>query len=268
MTARSALDLIVESTATTGTGTLTLDGAVSGYLALPSAADGQTFGYSLEDANGTARETGTGVYTHSGRTFTRTPIASTNSNAAISLSSGTHTFRVCPLADLFTGLTGNVQTQINNALPNVVYANKTDTASTTTDDNTWAATGLSCAITPRSTSSKILLLAAGIAAATNWAYFRFVNGSTPVEQGDTAGSKARVHSAGFLSASGVGVFQWGLIAVHSPASTSGQTYTTQFAINSQTGGTVYLNRGLSGEADNKNWPRGVSTMVAMEIYIP
>lgn len=91
------------STATTGTGTITLGSAVSGFLSFAGAgvADGDTITYGIRD--GSNSEIGRGVYTASGTTLTRTVLKSTNSDAAISLS-GTAEVFVTPAAEDFVGL--------------------------------------------------------------------------------------------------------------------------------------------------------------------
>jgi hypothetical protein len=79
-------DLARMTTATTSTGTITLGAAVSGFLTFAGAgvANGETVRYAIRD--GANSEVGTGVYTSAGTTLTRTPIKSTNANAAINLS--------------------------------------------------------------------------------------------------------------------------------------------------------------------------------------
>ena len=80
------------STATTGTGTITLGSAVSGYISFATAgvSDGETITYAIEE--GVNREIGRGVYTASGTTLTRSVLKSTNSGSAINLGGAAQVF--------------------------------------------------------------------------------------------------------------------------------------------------------------------------------
>lgn len=89
------------TTATVGTGTITLGVAASGRLTFAQAGvvDGQTVTYSIID--GANSEIGRGVYTTAGLTLTRAVLKSTNANAAINLS-GSAQVLVAAAAEDFT----------------------------------------------------------------------------------------------------------------------------------------------------------------------
>ncbi len=89
------------STSTTGTGTITLGSAISGYQSFANAGitNGQTVRYAIED--GTAFEIGSGTYTSSGTTLTRSVTESSNSDSAITLSGNAEVFVTATVADLF-----------------------------------------------------------------------------------------------------------------------------------------------------------------------
>jgi len=89
------------STSTTGTGTITLGSALSGYQTFAQAGitNGQTVRYAIED--GTNFEIGSGVFTSSGTTLTRSVTESSNSDNAINLSGSGEVFITASAADIF-----------------------------------------------------------------------------------------------------------------------------------------------------------------------
>lgn len=87
---------IQETTATTGTGTITLGGAVAGFQSFAVIGNGNTTYYCI--VNGTAWEVGIGTYTASGTTLTRTTVLS-NSNgntSPITLAGSSNVFVTYP----------------------------------------------------------------------------------------------------------------------------------------------------------------------------
>jgi len=81
-------DRVQETTTTTGTGTITLAGAVSGFQSFSVIGNGNTTYYAI--VGGTEWEVGLGTYTSSGTTLSRdTILESSNGGTAVNFSSGT-----------------------------------------------------------------------------------------------------------------------------------------------------------------------------------
>lgn len=99
------------TTATTGTGTITLGSALDGFQTFTEAGvtNGQTVQYCIEDAANF--EIGTGVFTASGTTLTRSVSESSNSDNAINLSGTAIVFITAVAADLTSNVSitgGNI----------------------------------------------------------------------------------------------------------------------------------------------------------------
>ena len=105
-------DRVRETTTTTGTGTITLGGAVGNFETFTAnLSDGDTTYYAIVDANNSDFEVGLGTFTASGTTLARTTvIASSNSNSAVDLSSGSKdVFITLPASKMiFQDANGNV----------------------------------------------------------------------------------------------------------------------------------------------------------------
>jgi hypothetical protein len=81
-------DRVQETSTTTGTGTITLAGAVSGFQSFSAIGDGNTTYYAI--VGGTEWEVGLGTYTSSGTTLSRdTILESSNGGTAVNFSAGT-----------------------------------------------------------------------------------------------------------------------------------------------------------------------------------
>jgi hypothetical protein len=83
-------DRVQETTTTTGTGTITLAGAVSGFQSFAAVGNANTTYYTIAGQTTSEFEVGIGTYTTSGTTLSRdTILTSSNSNLAVNFSAGT-----------------------------------------------------------------------------------------------------------------------------------------------------------------------------------
>jgi hypothetical protein len=83
-------DRVKETTTTTGTGTVTLLGASTGFQSFSAIGNTNTTYYTIVAQTGTEWEVGIGTYTSSGTTLARTTvISSSNAGALVNFSAGT-----------------------------------------------------------------------------------------------------------------------------------------------------------------------------------
>ena len=88
-------DRVQETTTTTGTGTVTLAGAVTGFQTFAAIGDNNTCYYAITSGNDW--EVGLGTYTSSGTTLSRdTILESSNAGSAITLSGTSNVFVTYP----------------------------------------------------------------------------------------------------------------------------------------------------------------------------
>lgn len=144
----------------------------------------------------------------------------------------------------------------------VASTTKTDTytmASTSFAD----VTGLSVSITPRSTANKVLVIASvslGATQGTNMGYLKLVRGASDIFIGDSAGSRARVSTAGEPVSAALTPST--MVHLDSPSTTSSTTYKVQIASNG--GYTAAVNRSVD-DTDAFGRPRGASSITVLEI---
>lgn len=82
-------DRVRETTSSTGTGTVTLAGAYSGFQTFAAIGNGNSTYYAIFDPASNAWEVGIGTYTSAGTTLSRdTILSSSNAGAAVNFGAG------------------------------------------------------------------------------------------------------------------------------------------------------------------------------------
>ena len=118
-------DRVKETTTTTGTGTVTLLGASTGFQSFAAVGNGNTTYYTIAGQTGSEWEVGIGTYTSAGTTLSRTTvISSSNSGSLVSFSAGTKdVFVTYPASFTSNAIGGGVGAVMLNA--DTVTANGT-----------------------------------------------------------------------------------------------------------------------------------------------
>lgn len=155
-------------------------------------------------------------------------------------------------------------TPTNGTVLQIQSTTLTEAVTISPSANTWTdVTNFSLAITPKSSSSKILVLAtiSGMSAVgANDGRLRLVRGTTAIAVATNAGS--RIDSTTTLNkVAGGSVFNAPMFHLDSPATSSSVTYKIQVHTGA---GSIYFNR-TETDSDNIAYPRTVSNITLMEI---
>ena len=111
-------DRVQETTTTTGTGTVTLAGASTGFQSFAAVGNGNSTFYTIADASGSNWEVGIGTYTSSGTTLSRdTVLSSSNAGSLVNFSAGTkNVFVTFPASSTLYAL-NNTTIATNGVIP-------------------------------------------------------------------------------------------------------------------------------------------------------
>jgi len=148
----------------------------------------------------------------------------------------------------------------------VVQGVKTDPQfSSVVSGGTVAISGLSASITPRATSSKVLVMYDISGAPGNTGYSIILErGGTPISLGDADGSRTQVTSGGNITGGSAPTGVAAAIVLDSPNTTSSVTYTFSIVNSSGTTQTLLINRSID-DSNAARYTRAASRVTLMEV---
>lgn len=165
------------------------------------------------------------------------------------------------LTTVQTGMlgTGCVLQVVSTALTAATFS----TNSTTYVD----VTGLSLSITPRSTTSKILVMYqfnCGVDASAQGIFMQLVRNTTPIFVGDAAGSRPQATSINGVTTA-YGILNMSGTYLDSPSTSSATTYKIQMFVNGGGSYYGYVNRSVNDRNTALYDARTASSITVMEI---
>lgn len=161
-------DRVQESTTTTGTGSVTLLGAVIGYQSFSVIGNGNTTYYTIAGVGTSEWETGLGTYSTTGPTLARTTVlSSSNNNSLVNFSAGTkNVFVTYPASSANTTLVPQTLT-INNGASTITVLNNINGTLGNTSTGGWL---LPQAVTLSTFSAKLTTASRGKTVGINLRY--------------------------------------------------------------------------------------------------
>ena len=191
------------ATSTTGTGTLTLGGAIAGYqtFAASGVSNGDEVRYTILD--GSNWEIGAGTYTASGTTLSRTPSESSNGGSAIVLTGNAEVFITAAAGDILQPANnlsdlanaGTSRTNLGVAIGSDVQAYSSVLANTTASYTTAEETKLSGIETAADVTDTTNVTAAGAGMTANNLSDLANAGTSRTNLGVAIGSNVQAYSS-------------------------------------------------------------------------